>query len=162
VMGPVPRPGGDLVMQRPKSRLLVWGDRTPDRNQEVAVTVHVSVAHSEGTLQVRADEVGVEDPGGALSQLAEQVVELRELCRARVVAQLRVVHRISQSEVAWLVARSPAMTSESGLSPTERHPQQPSMATSTAAVALRRQVAHSPDRRAARRSPRFVAQSQLT
>jgi hypothetical protein len=70
VMGPVPRPGRDLVMQRPKSRLLVWGDRAPDRNQEVAVTMHVSVADSEGTLQVRADEVVAEDPGGARRAIA--------------------------------------------------------------------------------------------
>ena len=100
MMGPVPRPGGHLIMQRPKSHLLVWADRTPDRNQEVAVAVQVSVADREGTLQVGADEVVAEDPGGAFSQLAEQVVELGELCRARVVAQLRVVHRRSQSEVA--------------------------------------------------------------
>jgi 3-deoxy-D-manno-octulosonate 8-phosphate phosphatase KdsC-like HAD superfamily phosphatase len=90
-------------MKRPKSRLLVWGDQTTDRHQKVAVTVDVSVADSEGTLQVRADEVVAEDPGGAFRQLAEQVVELGELCRARVVAQLRVVHQISQSEVAWPV-----------------------------------------------------------
>jgi len=103
MLDPVPGPGGDLVMERAKSRLLVWGDRATDRNQEVAVTVDVSVADREGTLQVGTDEVVAEDPGGAFRQLAEQVVELQELCRAGVEAQLRVVHRPSQSEVVGLV-----------------------------------------------------------
>jgi hypothetical protein len=109
-------------MQRPKSRLLVWGDRATDRNQEVAVAVQVSVADREGTLQVGADEVVAEDPGGALRQLAEQVVELGERCRAGMVAQLWVVHRISQSEGAWPVDAIPATTSESGLSANRASP----------------------------------------
>jgi hypothetical protein len=116
VLGPVPRPGRDLVMQRAKPCLLVWGDRATDRNQEVAVTVQVSVADREGTLQVRPDEVVAEDLGGTVRQLAEQVVELQERCRGRVVAQLRVVHRTSQSELAWPVDAIPGTASESGLS----------------------------------------------
>ena len=116
MLGPVARPGGDLVMQRAKPRLLVWGDGTTDRNQEVAFAVHVGVADREGTLQVRSDEVVAEDLGGAVGQLAEQVVEFEERCWGRVVAQLRVVHRTSQSALAGSVDAIPATASESGLS----------------------------------------------
>jgi hypothetical protein len=46
-----------------------------DRDQEVAVTLHVGVADSEGALQVGADEVVAQDRGGAFVQIAEQLVE---------------------------------------------------------------------------------------
>jgi hypothetical protein len=76
VMGPVPRPVG----------ISSWSARSPaswsgvigamDRDQEVAVTLHVGVADSEGVLQVGADEVVAQDRGGAFVQIAEQLVEL--------------------------------------------------------------------------------------
>jgi hypothetical protein len=63
VLGPVFRSGRELVVHRAEVGLLVRGDRSPHRDQEVAVAVRIGVTQREGSLQVGADEALAEDLG---------------------------------------------------------------------------------------------------
>jgi hypothetical protein len=81
VLGPVPAPGGELVVHGPEPGFLRGGNWAVDGDQEVAVAVDVRIADRERPLQVRAGEVVPEDAAGALGQVLQDRVELRELRR---------------------------------------------------------------------------------
>jgi hypothetical protein len=61
VSGPVTGAGGDLVVESTECGLAGTAGRVDDDRDEVAVAVGVAVTERERTLQVGADEVGVED-----------------------------------------------------------------------------------------------------
>lgn len=63
VLGPVFRPGRELVVHRAEGGLMVRGDRALYRDQEVAVAVRIGVAQREGSLQMGAAEAVPENPG---------------------------------------------------------------------------------------------------